>query len=198
METQLVILRKDILQHYPELTEQEWNTMMEKLEPVTYKKEEIVFPVDEICRHIFYVTEGILASEYHSTEKLIISRFFTQNSVCANLVSLLNEAKSDDQLVAITEVKGVLIPYEVFMEHYLHSNGIGIFFRKKLLIVILEAKQFVSLKTISDVKYQLAYLREHYPEIILNVPWKHIANFMGVTPAWLSRTLKKKQIKEEL
>ncbi|MEM6763767.1 MAG: hypothetical protein AAF824_17895 [Bacteroidota bacterium] len=197
MDTRLAILKEEVKHHYPGLTDQEWNTLQVSLTPVAYKKEKIVFPVDEICRHILYVTEGILASEYHSSEKLVISRFFTQNSVCANLVSLLKEEKSNDQLITITEVKGVLIPYEVFMENYLYQDGIGLFFRKKLLHVMLEAKEFVSLKTISDVKHQLAYLRNHYPEVVLNVPWKHIANFMGVTPAWLSRTLKKKQVKED-
>ena len=64
---------------------------------------------------------------------------------------------------------------------------------KKLLENLIEAKKFVSMKTLSGVEAKLQFLQENYPEILLEAPWKHIASFMGVTPAWLSRNLKKKK-----
>ncbi|MEM9000265.1 MAG: hypothetical protein AAGB24_08370 [Bacteroidota bacterium] len=196
MDAQLAVLKADIEQYCPKLTEAEWRTFQNKLTPVSYKKGVIVFPSNKVCKHILFVSNGILASEYHNQNKLVISRFFAEKGLCSNLVSLLNEEECNDQLVTMTSVQGVLIPYQVFLESYLYSDGISLYFRKKLLNVLLEDKHFVSAKTISDVKYQLAFLQEHYPTILLEVPWKHIANFIGVTPAWLSRTLKKKEIKK--
>ncbi|MEM6817094.1 MAG: hypothetical protein AAF600_22330, partial [Bacteroidota bacterium] len=60
--------------------------------------------------------------------------------------------------------------------------------------ILLEDKQFMSMKTVSGLKPKLTFLQEDYPEVILDAPWKYIANFMGVTPEWLSRNLQKKKV----
>ncbi|MEM9329099.1 MAG: hypothetical protein AAGA85_25775, partial [Bacteroidota bacterium] len=85
----------------------------------------------------------------------------------------------------------------LWQEHYLYSDGIGLYFRKKMIEILLEDKEFMTIKTLSGVQGKLAFLQENYPEVILETPWKYIANFMGVTPAWLSRTLKKKEVRKK-
>ena len=197
MDIRLAILKQDILRYYPTLSEDEWEVFQTHLTPVSYKKDAIVFPVYEVCTQILYVSEGILASEYHDNDKQVISRFFTKYGLCSNIVSLVKNIQSLDQVFSITEVQGVLIPKSIFLEYYLHMEGIGLYWRKKLIEVVLEDKQFIAIKTISGLRNQLTYFQEEYPEVILEAPWKHIANFLGVTPAWLSRTLKKKQIRKE-
>ena len=198
MDVQLATFKKDIEHYYPGLTDDEWDAIKCKLTSVAFKKEEVVFPSSRICRYILFVSEGILASEYQPGSKTVISRFFGKNDLCTNMVSFLEEKKCSDQLFTATKAHGVLIPRQVFIQYYLHSGGIGVYFRKKLLNILLEAKQFVSIKTISDAKHQIAFLQEYYPEVLLEVPWKHIANFIGVSAPWLSRILKKKEIRKEL
>ncbi|MEO0338015.1 MAG: hypothetical protein AAF242_02260 [Bacteroidota bacterium] len=198
MDTRLASFKTDIKQYYQGLSEQEWDSFAESLIPVSYKKESIIFPIDKVCKQLLYISEGVVASQFQEDSKQVISRFFKSQSLASNIVSLLSKQTYYDQLIAITAVKGLLIPEQVFMDHYLHAHGIGLYFRKKLLNNTIEAKHFISIKTIAEVKYQLKFLQEYYPEILLEVPWKHIADFMGVTPAWLSRTLKKKDIRNKL
>ncbi|MCG8332703.1 MAG: hypothetical protein MI974_33770, partial [Chitinophagales bacterium] len=33
----------------------------------------------------------------------------------------------------------------------------------------------------------LQYLHEHYPQILQQIPSKYVANFLGITPQWLSK-----------
>ena len=198
MDVQLATFKKDIEHYYPGLTDDEWDAIKCKLTSVAFKKEEVVFPGNRLCRYVLFVSAGILASEYQQGSKLIISRFFRKNDLCTNVVSFLKEKKCSDQLFTNTEAHGVLIPRQVFMQYYLHSGGKGLYFRKKILNIVLEDKQFVSIKTISNTKHQLTFLQEYYPEVLLEVPWKHIANFIGVSAPWLSRILKKKEIRKEL
>ncbi|MEM1260210.1 MAG: hypothetical protein AAGH81_16925, partial [Bacteroidota bacterium] len=69
-----------------------------------------------------------------------------------------------------------------------YSNGIGLYFRKRLLENLLEDKMFISIKAMG-IDSKLDFLYSHYPEIINNVSWKKIARFLGITPQWLSKKL---------
>ena len=187
----LLAFKKEVLRYYPKLSEEEWNAFQHLIVPMIYKKGAVIFPQTEVCKQVLFITEGLTASEYHSATASSITRFFKSNGLCTNVLSLFYEAVNDDRVFAITQVKGILIPKDVFLEYYLHSEGIGLYFRQRLLEVIIEDKKFITTKTIGGVKAQLSFLQEEYPEVILETPWKYIANFMGVTPAWLSRVLKK-------
>ncbi|MEM8568132.1 MAG: hypothetical protein AAGF85_16845 [Bacteroidota bacterium] len=194
MDIRLDTLKKEMSLYLDHFQEQDWDVFEDRLSPVSYKKGDTVFPASEICKKVLFIVNGILASEYQAKEDLTITRFFKSKGLCSNIVSLFNQQLANDRIFAITNVEGVLIPYELMLENYLYSNGIGIYFRKRLLEILLEDKQFMSMKTVSGLKPKLTFLQEDYPEVILDAPWKYIANFMGVTPEWLSRNLQKKKV----
>jgi len=193
MDFRLHAFREEVFNYCDPLSEQEWSEFQSRLTPITFKKGEDVFPVSEVCKKVLFIVKGILASEFQAKEELVITRFFKKKDLCSNIVSLLNEELSNDRVFAISNVEGVLIPYELLTKYYMHSDTLGLYFRKRLLETLLADKHFMSMKTISGVQPKLTFLQENYPEVILDAPWKYIANFMGVTPAWLSRTLKKRE-----
>lgn len=193
MDFRLHAFKEEVFRYFDPLSEQEWSEFQSYLTPISFKKGADVFPVSEVCKKVLFIVNGILASEFQAKEELVITRFFKTNDLCSNIVSLFNEKLANDRVFAISSVEGVLIPYELLMKYYLHSNTLGMYFRKRLLETLLADKHFMSIKTISGVQPKLTFLQENYPEVILDAPWKYIANFMGVTPAWLSRTLKKRE-----
>lgn len=190
MENILLEFKKEILQYYQGLSDPEWKTFHHQLKPKIYKKGDTIFSQAKVCNRVLFIAEGIVASGYQSEENPVINRFFKPKGLCSNIESLLSGLLSNDRVFAITKVQGLLIPKDTFMEYYLHSHTIGFYFRMRLLDVIREDKQFLSIKTNSKIEKQIAFLQENYPEVILETPWKYIANFIGVTPAWLSRKLK--------
>lgn len=187
----LETFKTDILAHCPALSKEAWDLLADQVLAVSYKKGDTIFPDTEVCTQILYIAQGIAASENQTKEEWVISRFFRVHDLCTNVVSLVSGRPEDDRLFAITQVHGVLIPKALFMNLYLADQGVGLYFRKKLLDVILTDKRYISAKSMSKVQSQLAFLQEHYPEVLLETPWKYIASFMGVTPEWLSRILKK-------
>ena len=76
------------------------------------------------------------------------------------------------------------------MDAYLHDEKIGGFFRMKILEHLIEAKNFISIKTSTNTEVQYSFLESNYPEIIKHTPSKYIAAFIGITPEALSRFLK--------
>jgi len=65
------------------------------------------------------------------------------------------------------------------------------FYIQRLINALLIEDEFKTqiISKSSEKLYQ--YLISEYPQIILNFPSKHIAEFMGITQEWLSKLKKK-------
>ena len=94
------------------------------------------------------------------------------------------------QLKEVSFKKGsVIFPNsKICLDMLFISKGIGLYFRKRLLENLLEDKMFISIKSMG-IDSKLDFLYSEYPEIIHDVSWKKIANFLGVTPQWLSKKI---------
>ncbi|MEL6633823.1 MAG: Crp/Fnr family transcriptional regulator [Bacteroidota bacterium] len=170
----------------------EWDTFTQTCEVQSAKKRAVLFPQTEICNRVIYLMEGIVASEYRYEDKHVITRFFQKGNFSANIVSAATGALAGDNLIAITDVVFISIPFDQFIEWYLHSDYMGLFIRKKIIQNSLENKHFTTIKTISSTEKRYQFLENHYPEVIRHTPSKHIASFLGISPEALSRFLSKR------
>ncbi len=186
----LDVLKQEINSYQIRLMDAHWQEYATHFSERAFKKRDDIFKQTEVCRSILYITEGIAASQYIDDGETVITRFFRKGNFCANLISAAYSTLGSDNVIAITDVKGICMPFRLFQELYFHSNTLGLFIRKKMLENNIEAKNFISIKTISNIEKKYHFMEEHYPEIIRNTPSKYIANFFGITPEWLSRFLK--------
>ncbi|MEO1217918.1 MAG: cyclic nucleotide-binding domain-containing protein [Bacteroidota bacterium] len=170
----------------------DWEEFSSKLSVEQASKREVILRQTEICDKVIYIVEGIAASEYNIDDKNIISRFFQPGNLCTNLISATTKTIQSDNVIAITKLKYLSIPLDYFMNSYLHDDKLGVFFRKKILEHLIEAKNFISIKTSTNTEVQYTFLESNYPEIIKNTPSKYIAAFIGITPEALSRFLKQR------
>jgi len=170
----------------------EWEEFSSHLLVKTASKREIILRQTEICDKVIYILEGIAASEYNKEAKFIISRFFQSGNLCTNLVSATSNTLESDNVIAITNMKYLVMSYDYFMNLYLYSDKIGIFLRGKILEHLIEAKNFISMKTANTTEVQYSFIEDNYPEIIAKTPSKYIAAFIGITPEALSRFLKQR------
>ncbi|MEM6736708.1 MAG: cyclic nucleotide-binding domain-containing protein [Bacteroidota bacterium] len=170
----------------------EWKAFSSQLSLHTASKRGIIFRQTDICDRVIYILEGIAASEYNEENKFIISRFFQPGNLCSNMISAVSKTFASDNVIAITNMKYLAMPFDYFMNLYLYSDKIGIFLRQKILEHLIEAKNIIIIKTSSVTEVQYSFLEENYPEIIAKIPSKYIAAFIGITPEALSRFLKQR------
>ncbi|MEM6359421.1 MAG: hypothetical protein AAF149_20145 [Bacteroidota bacterium] len=185
--------KNEVICYTEKISDEEWVNFRAGLKPVCFKRGDTIFQSNKVCKEVFFIVDGIAASEFHKENECVVTRFFRSKNLCSNVMSYFTSEVVNDRIFAITNIKGVMIPKDLFNNSYLYSRGIGLYFRKILLENSLEAKMLISVKTMSGVESKLKFLQESYPEIILEAPWKYIANFIGITPEWLSRTLNKKK-----
>jgi CRP-like cAMP-binding protein len=168
----------------------EWKEFSSHLTVNTASKRKIIFRQTDVCDSVIYILKGVAASAYNEEGKITISRFFQAGNLCSNMVSAVSKTIESDSVIAITNVKYVAMPFDYFMNLYLYSDKIGVFFRKKILEHLIDAKNFISIKTSATTEVHYSFLEKQYPEIIAKVPSKYIAAFIGITPEGLSRFLK--------
>lgn len=174
------------------IVENEWLEFVANASIQSAKKRTILFPQTEICDRVIYLLSGIVASEYRYDDKKVITRFFQKGNFSTNIVSAESRALAEDSLIAITDSQFISIPFEHFIELYLHSAGIGLFIRQKIIDNSVENKKFTTIKTISHTEKKYQFLERHYPDIIRHTPAKYIADFLGISPEALSRFLAKR------
>lgn len=182
-------LRAEVREHGIQIPDDTWTELASRLAPATFKKKATLISQTEVCEHVYYVTGGILASEYVVDDKSIISRFFRKGNFCTNLISAYKRTLAYDNIIALTDVEVVAMPYRWIMDQYLNGADFGRFIRMKFLGNLIEAKNFITIKTFSDTEMKYRFLLDEYPDVVQDVPNKHLAAFLGITPEGLSRFL---------
>ncbi|MEO0572638.1 MAG: hypothetical protein AAF039_13110 [Bacteroidota bacterium] len=187
-EGPIEIFKKELNKYVEKPIDEEWKEFRQRLKSVSFKKDSVIFLHSKVCINMLFITKGIVVTEYFNRNEQTITRFFRSKNLCSNISSFLTRNTVNDIVSAVTYTEGVFIPQTLFNQSYLHSNGIGVYFRKRLLENLLEDKMFISIKAMG-IDSKLDFLYSQYPEIINEVSWKKIANFLGVTPQWLSKKL---------
>ncbi|HAA16027.1 MAG TPA: hypothetical protein DCE41_31715 [Cytophagales bacterium] len=182
-------LKEEISNYGVSISDDEWNHLSSLIQKKSARKREIIFQQTEPCNHVIYILKGITASIYHYDGKEVITRFFQKGNFSSNIVSAEEKRIASDSLIAITNLEYILIPFDTFIDFYLHSNSIGLFIRKKLIENSIENKKFTTIKTIHETEIRYQFLEEHYPSLIKETPSKYIAKFLGLTSEGFSRFL---------
>lgn len=185
------ILRDDISRLNVPISQDEWDRLQGIIEDRHYPKKSVIFSQVSVCNEVLFITDGITASEFVTEGgKPIITRFFLKNNLCSNVVSAVSGIEASDNVYAVTATSAISIPYDLFYKCYLRSGKFGEYLRIKMLLNLVEVKNFLSIKTISSTKSRYQFLENNYPEILRLVPQKDIANFLGLTPEGFSRFLR--------
>ena len=171
--------------------DKEWQDLLEHARLRTFKKNEIILKQHLRFTDVLFVAEGILASEFTMKDKTVIGRFFTPGNLCTNFDSLLNQTVSQYQVVSMTSCKVIAISAAQFMEYYYNGNSVGKILRKIVLEIITEDIWMTNVKLMYQKPEMIAFMQQHYPEIVRDVPYKYVALFLGITPEAYSRILRK-------
>lgn len=189
--TPLDALHRDIATYDVDMSSDAWAAIRAQLSEARYKAKEVIFRQQDVANLWFFVSKGVAASEQLSPDgDVSIARFFEAGQFCANLTSTWRKELCNDDLIAITEVEGVMAPDALFRSEYLGDSGFSIYLRLKTIETLLFDKSLICAKTSMDTEIRYRFLEDHYSAVIANTSQKDIARFLGITPQGMSRFLK--------
>ncbi|MFP3595079.1 Crp/Fnr family transcriptional regulator [Chryseobacterium sp. SIMBA_029] len=170
--------------------DEEWNSLLRNSCLKSFKKNEVILKSNFRYSDVLFVSEGILASEFTADEKTVIGRFFQSGNLCTNFDSLLHQTASRYQIVSITSCTVISIAASDFMEYYHNGISLGKILRNRVLEIIAEDILITDVKLLYGKNEMSEFIRSHYSDIAQKVPYKYIAQFLGITPEAYSRILK--------
>lgn len=140
--------------------------------------------------HIYFIASGSLRIFITDGEEERIVRFGYQNNIVVALDSFFTQKPSDFYIQAIKKTTVKIISKEKFMT-FINSNPENL----KIWLEILEDLVLQQIEREKDLLVQSP--RERYervlkrsPQLFQEIPNKHIANYLRMTPETLSRLKK--------
>lgn len=176
------------LREFPQ--DPEWKALSGTASVKHFKKNEVILKRGLRYSDVLFVAEGILASEFTIDEKTVIGRFFRPGNLCTNFDSLLHQTVSRYQIISVTTCTVVSISAAEFMEYYYNGISLGKVLRKTVLEIIAEDIWITDVKLLYGKNEMVDFIKSNYPDIAREVPYKYIAQFLGITPEAYSRILK--------
>ncbi len=186
---------KGMFDSFVYLSEDEWDMIDENLEEVEFKKNEIILNPGEIENYLYFIVKGVVRYFFfsHVNQEYTLGFKSAPNAFSA-YTSFVKRQASNVGSQAMSHVLAYRISFDNLEKLYVEMDRMEALSRKFLQFAYIEKeeKEFnLQSKTASEFYRDFCI---KYPEIIKQVPQKHIASYMGIAPESLSRIKKEFKI----
>lgn len=154
---------------------------------VHIKKGKDLQPIGHTCKTIYFINKGIARIYYLNDGIDITEGFFFENSIIARVESLFTGKPSRKAIQILEDAEIIAINANLLFKLYDSFPEIERLFRK-----IFEAAYVDTVIRIEGMQFHPA--EERYkallaeaPDVLLNVPLKYVASYLGITQVSLSR-----------
>ncbi len=181
---------KNFIEQYTEMSDTEWGIIQQAFERKTYVKNELIVEEGHVCKHFFFLEEGLIRF-FIFNDGDDITKFFTSSPyffTSINSFRMNEPAKENIQALDNLVVWQTTLPNaNKLLELKSWSN-----FTRKF---IHEVQRYTE-ELLWENKTETAEQRYHkllakHPLLIKKIPLKHLSTFLGIAPQSLSRIRKK-------
>lgn len=166
-----------------------------KFEKIVYPKKTLILKEGKVEDYLYFIDQGIIRfflNKTHPTEpsKEITFSFISENSFGSAYDSFITRTPCAYNVKTVQDSILYRIHYDEIQELYRHSpigNLMGRISAEQLYVK--KTKREIALLTQTAEERYLSLVKEH-PKFIQEIPLKHIASYIGITPQALSRIRK--------
>ncbi|KQT16968.1 hypothetical protein ASG31_11420 [Chryseobacterium sp. Leaf404] len=179
-----------------EVSHEEAQYHVSKFEKIIFPKKKLILKEGTTEDYLYFIDQGIIrffVNKTHPTEpsREITFSFIAQNMFCSAYDSFITRLPCIYNVETVQETTVYRIHFDDLQELYARSavgNFIGRISAENLYVK--KTQREISLLTHSAEERYLN-LAKAYPSFILDIPLKHIASYIGITPQALSRIRKR-------
>jgi CRP-like cAMP-binding protein len=180
---QLLTYLNSIYPLTPELQEHLFNILAEQHVP----RKEYLLKQGNVCNKISFIIKGLVRCFYDKDDQEVSSWFMKEGDVIVSVESFFYQKKSKESIQAIEDCEILSISYDE-LDHIYRTfpefNFVGRVLAQKYYT--LSEQRLYSLRMQrSHERYN--YLLENHSELILRVPSKYLASYLGISEETLSR-----------
>ncbi len=175
------------------LTDDEWATFAEILQPTRFAKQEVALQAGQVCPGIHFVLEGALRTFHLKDGREIHTAFHFEEDFAQDVESLSQGVPARVNIVALEDTKTLFIPKGKLLALYEESPTFQRLGREILSLIAISEKRYATLFTDYLPKERYEYVVTQHPELIQRVPLQYLASFLGIARETLSRIRKRIQ-----
>jgi CRP-like cAMP-binding protein len=154
---------------------------------VNLEKNEELQPIGHTCKTIYFINKGLARIYYYKDGIDITESFAFENSIIARVESLFTGKPSRKAIQVLEDTEVVAINAGQLFKLYDRFPEIERLFRK-----IFEAAYVETVNRIEGMQFHTAEERyrallNEAPNILMRVPLKYVASYLGITQVSLSR-----------
>lgn len=145
-----------------------------------------------VCRNVYFIQQGLLRCFYHQADHEICSWFMKEGDVIISVESFFLQTKSYESIQALEDCVLSYIDYrdvQALYRDFPEFNYVGRVLTEKYYC-LSEQRLYSMRMQRSQERYN--FLLEHHPELVLRVPSKYIASYLGMSEETLSRSRSRK------
>ncbi|GBF20654.1 MULTISPECIES: Crp/Fnr family transcriptional regulator [Arenibacter] len=173
------------------IAEPEFQLLIKKVEFRNIEKGEVLLRPGEVCRHSFFVENGLLRSyTVDDAGKEHIIQFGSENWIVSDRSSAFFNEPSDLFIDAIEDTEVVLISSDFINEASEISSSFRNYNQIALQNHIRHQQKRINLLLSASAERRYMNFIKLYPDLTLRVPQWMIASYLGITPESLSRVRK--------
>ena len=191
LSSPMCVLRNDMVRLSTALSDAQWQEFASSCHEVSIDQRDLVFEGKAKRDALLFITKGIGASQFVLPDgQVVISRFFEAGDLCAVVQFTHMGELTENAIVAVTPVEGVMIPLEIWKFEQFEGEIIGKYARQKMYHQHLSEIDIMHVKTVNRTEVSYEFLKERHPSVLESSPQTVIAQFCGITPEGLSRFLR--------
>ncbi len=183
----------DRIKSFYNLTNEELEISQQAFKPMAVPAKTLFLEEGKISNHVGFIENGLFRSFfYDDNANEITTHFFQPGTVLISMESFNNQVPAKENIVAMEDSKIYAMTYKESLELYERVPA-----WRQITKDVDEMKfndlmnRSIQLQTLSArERYDL--FCQHYPDIIQKVALKHIASYLGIDIATLSRLRKKR------
>lgn len=182
---------KKYFERYVNLSEEELELLFQKLDVVNLNKKEFVLKEGTICKHKYFILEGLVRFfEVSENGNESITQFGIENWWITNLDSFINETPSRQSIQALENSKLLQISKSDLEKLYISIPILERAFRiiTENMLIAIQRKDEIFMKRTSKERYY--NLVNTIPNFAQRVPQYMIASYLNITPEYLSEIRK--------
>ena len=174
----------------PSLVEYLSNTV--KIKEV--KRKEYLLKAGTICRNVYFINKGLLRCFYSKGDREISRWFMLDGDVIFSISSFYEQKPGFENIQALEDCHLYYISFselEYIYNNFMEFNYIGRVLTIKYHQLWDEQLYGIQIKSAAE-RYQ--WLLTNHPHLVLRVPAKYLASYLGITEVTLSRIKGSKEI----
>jgi len=188
-------VRQFIDQHI-ELTNEDFQTLASKLQPVRFDKKTKVVDIGEVATTIYFVLTGISRRYFYRGKQEVITHLVKEGGIMGSVISFLTGQPSRYILETIEPVTALAISKND-LEALFESDKKWEKFGRRIITSFFLQIEYHNLDNIKySTRERFVNFMKQNPDLVLRVPQKYLASYLEIQPETFSR-LKHLMVKEK-